>query len=77
MTYDEAMAKAKKFANPQHWDGITREQFEIEYTTLCLPQTSSHWWKGANRVMLALMGDMLKLIWCVVIGLFRSRASLN
>ena len=27
--------------------------------------------------MLRLMGDMLKLIWWVVIGLFRSRASLE
>jgi hypothetical protein len=27
--------------------------------------------------MLCLMGDMLKLIWCVVIGLFRSRAALE
>ena len=27
--------------------------------------------------MLALMGDVLKLIWWIVIGLFRSRASLE
>jgi hypothetical protein len=27
--------------------------------------------------MLALMGDMLKLIWWIVIGLFRSRDSLE
>ncbi len=27
--------------------------------------------------MLRPMGDMLKLIWCAVIGLFRSRASLE
>ena len=33
--------------------------------------------KPRNRVMLRLMGDMLRLIWWVVIGLFRSRASLE
>jgi hypothetical protein len=27
--------------------------------------------------MLCSMGDMLKLIWCVIIGLFRSHASLE
>ena len=27
--------------------------------------------------MLRLMGDLLKLIWCIFIGLFRSRASLE
>jgi hypothetical protein len=30
-----------------------------------------------KRAMLRLMGDMLKLIWWMVIGLFRSRASLE
>ena len=45
--------------------------------SLCLPQTSSYWRKGANRAMLALMRDVLKLIWWMVIGLFRSRASLE
>jgi hypothetical protein len=29
--------------------------------------------KDANRAMLRLTGDLLKLIWCFVIGLFRSR----
>ena len=42
-----------------------------------LPQTSSYWRKAANPAMLALMGDMLKLISWIVIGLFRSRASLE
>jgi hypothetical protein len=30
-----------------------------------------------NRAMLRLMGDLLKLIWCFVFGLFRSRALLE
>ena len=33
--------------------------------------------KPRNRAMLPFMGDMLKLIWCTVIGLFRSRASIE
>jgi hypothetical protein len=33
--------------------------------------------KAANRAMLQGMGDMLKLIWRIVIGLFRSRDSLD
>jgi hypothetical protein len=41
-----------------------------------LSQTQSDWLFGANRSMHCLMGDMLKLIWCAVVGLFRSRASL-
>jgi hypothetical protein len=40
-------------------------------------KTLSHWRITANRAMLRLMGDMLKLIGWVVIGLFRSRASLE
>jgi hypothetical protein len=35
------------------------------------------WSIAANQAMLHLMGDMLKLIWWVVIGLFSSRASLE
>ena len=34
--------------------------------------TLSRWHKVANRAMLRLTGDLLKLIWCFVIGLFRS-----
>jgi hypothetical protein len=43
--------------------------------SLCLPQTLSRWHKVANRAMLRLMGDLPKLIWCIVTGLFRSRAA--
>ena len=32
---------------------------------------------GANRAMYHPMGDMLKLIWWAVIGLFRSRGPLK
>jgi hypothetical protein len=31
----------------------------------------------SNRAMLAPMGDILKLVWWTVIGLFRSRVSLE
>ena len=40
-------------------------------------RTRYAWHKPANRVMLRLMGYLLRLIWCFVIGLFRSRASLE
>jgi hypothetical protein len=44
---------------------------------LSLPQTRSDWRIAPNRAMLRPMGDMLKLIWWAVIGLFRSRVSLE
>src|SRR5450631_4205628 len=46
-------------------------------TALSLPQTQSDWRSGANRTMHCPMGDVFKLIWWAVIGLFRSRASLE
>jgi hypothetical protein len=45
--------------------------------SLSLPQTRSDWRIAPNRAMLHPMGDMLKLIWWAVIGLFRSRVSLE
>src|SRR5262249_47445595 len=33
--------------------------------------------RAANRAVLAFMWGMLKLIWCIVIGLFRSRVALK
>ena len=49
------------------------------YSSLTLPYRKLYPTSGkaANRAMLCLMGDMLKLIWWIVIGLFRSRASLT
>src|SRR6202047_460585 len=44
---------------------------------LSLPETRSDWRIIANRAMLPAMGGILKLIWWTVIGLFRSRASLE
>jgi hypothetical protein len=38
---------------------------------------STRWHKVANRAMLRLMGDLLKLIWWLVTGFFRSRAMLE
>jgi len=40
-------------------------------------KSRSSWRIAANRAMLAPMGDILKLNWWIVIGLFRSRASLE
>jgi hypothetical protein len=40
-------------------------------------KSRSSWRIAANRAMLAPMGDILKLIWWIVIGSFRSRASLE
>jgi len=44
---------------------------------LSLSQTPSGWREAANRAMLLPMADILKLICWAVIGLFRSRASLE
>ena len=51
--------------------GLARKNY------LSLSQTLSHWRIAANRSMLHPMGEVLKLIWRAVIGLFRSRASLT
>jgi hypothetical protein len=55
--------------------------FDIfERRRLCLLQTlqtQSGWRLGPNRAMLLPMADLLKLIWCAVIGLFRSKALLE
>ncbi len=57
----------------------SRSSLEAEILTLRLSllYTLSHWRKAANRAMLRLMRDVLKLISWVVVRLFRSRASLE
>ena len=44
---------------------------------LSLPQTQSDRRSDANRTMHRSMADLLKLMWWAIIGLFRSRASLE
>ena len=42
---------------------------------LCLPQIPSSWRAATNWAMLSRMAELLQLIWSVLTGLFRSRAS--
>jgi hypothetical protein len=42
-----------------------------------LPKSRSDWRVAANRATLPFVGGMFELIWRVVIGLFRSRASVR
>src|SRR5262249_13422582 len=44
---------------------------------VCLPQTQIDWPSPTNRVISSAMLDLLRLTWCLVTGLFRSRAALQ
>jgi hypothetical protein len=52
--------------------------FEFSGLIGLVPTVNSICWRvAANRAMLTPIGDVLKLIWWAVTGLFRSRASLE
>jgi len=44
---------------------------------LSLPQTQHGWGSPTNRLIVGGMGDLCRLIWCAVVGLFRSRTALQ
>src|SRR5256885_7742547 len=45
---------------------------------MVVPTANPRWLTvAANRSIISGMGDLCRLIWCVVIGLFRSRAALH
>ena len=54
-------------------DAIRRGLARREW--LCLPQIASSWRAATNWAMLCRMAELLQLIWSILTGLFRSRAS--
>jgi hypothetical protein len=56
-------------------ESMTQRLKSCEY--LYLPQTQNSGRSHANRSIITAMGDLLKLIWYAVAGLFRSRAALQ
>ena len=59
----------------QSWDHEGSPKTTV--ADLCLPQTQIDWPSPTNRVINSAMLDLLRLAWCLVTGLFRSRTALQ
>ena len=61
------------------WPSIATHErtFPDGSLVLSLPQTLTGWPAHANRMIFSAMLVLLRLVWCLVTGLFRSRAALQ
>src|SRR5437016_14612201 len=55
-----------------------RQRFFLNGSRPPVPTANPRWLTvAANRPIISGMGDLCRLIWCVMIGLFRSRAAVH